>query len=70
MRALRDDALKAARAKEVLKNPDHPAWLGALKFVHEAVEGRPAQAVDVTSEGKRLPGVIILPAELPDETAR
>ena len=66
MRDLRDAGLRAAKAKKILADPDHPAWLGALKFVHEAAEGRPAQSVDLTSKGEALPGVILLPAERPD----
>ena len=67
MRELRDRGLQVAKAHDILGQPNHPNWLGALKFVHEAVEGRAAQAVDLTTQGEKLPGVIILPAELAHE---
>ena len=54
MRELRDRALIAAEAEKVLEDPDHPAWLSATKFMHEAVEGKPATAIDLTSKGKEL----------------
>ena len=65
MRALRDRWLQAAANERVMDSPTHPAWLSAGKFVHEAVEGRPAQAIDHTTKGEKLPGVILLPVERP-----
>ena len=61
MRRLRDRWLVAAEAEKVLENPTHPAWLQAAKFIHEAVEGKAPQPVDVTSQGKALGGVVLLP---------
>jgi hypothetical protein len=61
MRRLRDRWLVAAEAEKVLENPAHPAWLQAAKFIHEAVEGKAPQPVDVTSQGKALGGVVLLP---------
>ena len=61
MRRLRDRWLVAAEAEKVLENPSHPAWLQAAKFLHEAVEGKAPQPVDVTSQGKALGGVVLLP---------
>ncbi len=34
-------------AERVLKDPKHPAWLGAAKFLAEHGHGKPAQPVDV-----------------------
>ena len=66
MEALRDRWLQAAEAERVLDDPKNVNWLGAGKFIHEAVSGRPAQSIDHTTKGDKLPGVIILPAETPD----
>lgn len=38
------------RARAVLDNPEHPAWLGALKFLTEQGYGRAAQTLDLTSD--------------------
>ena len=54
MEALRDRWLAAAEAAEVVDDPDHPLFAPLGKFLHEAVAGKPAAAVDVTSNGKEL----------------
>ena len=66
MEALRDRWLQAAEVERILDDPKNANWLGAGKFVHEAVSGRPAQAIDHTTKGDKLPGVILVPAETPD----
>lgn len=45
-----------------LKSPNHPAFLGALKWASEHGYGGPVRSVDVTSKGEKLSGVVILPA--------
>lgn len=45
MRALADSAARAARAKKILETPDHPAWLGAWKFVAEQGYGKADQRI-------------------------
>ncbi len=50
-----------------LKNPKHPAFLGSLKWATEHGYGAPLRAVDVTSKGEQLTGVIILPSAADDE---
>ncbi len=71
MEALRDRWLIAAEANDVLDNPAHPSWLPAAKFVHEATAGKPAQAIDLTSQGQQI-FVAEVPAKSPteDEWAR
>lgn len=64
MRGLRDRWLVTAKAKDILGKPDHPAWLGAAKFVHEAVDGKPDQKHDMTSGGRSLAELINLGQEL------
>lgn len=51
------DAVVAA-----LKNPQHPAFLGSLKWATEHGYGAPAKSVDVTSGGKPISGVVLIPA--------
>lgn len=41
-------------------------FIRAAREVWDRTRGRPAQSVDITSQGRRLPGVIVLPAELPE----
>lgn len=64
MRELRDKWLIAAESDKVLETSTHPCWMSAAKFVHEASEGKPAQAIDVTSQGER-----IFVAEVPPKAA-
>ena len=60
---LADLGLKAARAKQILENPDHPAWLGALKFVSEQAYGKAVQTVaGEAEEPQRL--VVVLRREI------
>lgn len=40
-----DRGAKAALAKQVLDDPEHPAWLGAWKFVAEQAHGKAAQTI-------------------------
>lgn len=48
-------------AEEVLKDKNHPAWLGAWKFLAEQGYGKAAQSLDLTTDGKPLvPQVIII----------
>lgn len=50
----------------ILKNPKHPAFLGALKHVTEHGYGKPAQ--DITSGGKPLvPAAVNVKLVKPDE---
>jgi hypothetical protein len=44
---------QAARAKQILEDPDHPAWLGAWRFVAEQAHGKPTQPLSGT-EGQPL----------------
>jgi hypothetical protein len=55
--ASRDEILAAAR--EVLGNKDHPAWLGAWKFVTEQGYGKGQGRLDVTSKDERVQVVIV-----------
>lgn len=50
MEALRDRWLQAAEAEGVLSQPDHPQWMAAAKFVHEATAGKPAQTVEAKGD--------------------
>lgn len=43
-----------AKAREVLEDKNHPAWLGAWRFLAEQGYGKPAQSVDVTSGGQPI----------------
>lgn len=40
----------AARARGILDDPDHPAWLGAWRFVAEQAFGKPTQPIDLSTE--------------------
>ena len=70
-KAMQRNALNAqalARVRGMLKpdaDPEDFKW--AWKEAADRGFGKPQQAVDVTSKGDKLPGVILLPAELPDE---
>lgn len=44
-----------------LKNSAHPAFLGALKWATEHGYGAAAKSLDVTSGGKAISGVVVLP---------
>lgn len=50
------DVEKAVR--RVVKNPKHPAFIGALKWASEHGYGRPEQGVDLKSGGKTLAELI------------
>jgi hypothetical protein len=45
-------------APVILKNPDHPAYLGALKWATEHGYGKPEQSLDLTSGGKSLEALL------------
>lgn len=45
-------------ARRVLKNPNHPAWLGALKWATEHGYGKPKESIDLTSGGKSLEALL------------
>lgn len=47
-------------AEKVLKNPKHPAWLGAWKFLAEQGYGRAVAQVDVTSGGKAIEKQVVV----------
>ena len=49
-----------AAAERVLANPEHPAWLGAWRFLAEQGYGRAVQAVDVTSGGEAVKQVVVI----------
>jgi hypothetical protein len=40
------------KAREVLRDKDHPAWLGAWRFVAEQGYGKPEQLVGVAASVK------------------
>lgn len=43
-----------AKALEVLDDPQHPAWLGALKFLAEHGFGKPNQTIETTVTERRV----------------
>ena len=47
MREGRDRYLIAAKVAGIVDNVDHPLWHTLGKFFHEAIDGKPTQAVDV-----------------------
>ncbi len=51
----------ARNVEKVLDDPKHPQFAKILEFATDRVHGKVQQSVDVTSEGKALPGVVILP---------
>lgn len=55
---LRDRFLIAAEAEGVLDNPDHPQWAKVGTWVHEQLQGRAKQQVDVTSNGHTLDSLL------------
>lgn len=46
--ASKDDTIKVV--ERVLKDDEHPAWLGALKWATEHGYGKPTQQVEVSGE--------------------
>lgn len=48
---LADRAARAALAQKILETPDHPAWLGAWRFVAEQAYGKPTQPVSANVDG-------------------
>jgi hypothetical protein len=56
--ASRDEML--ARACEILKNPDHPAWLTVWKFVAEQGFGKAPQAAEMAAEEELKPIQVIV----------
>jgi hypothetical protein len=54
MAELRDRWLVAAEAAGVVDDPDHPEWFKVGKTFHEAIDGKPATAVDLTTKGESL----------------
>lgn len=68
-RALASSKEVERQVKDILaRGSSDPMFIGALKWASEHGYGRPEQSVDVTSKGEKLPGVILLPAEVPDES--
>ena len=49
--ASRDEMLE--RLRQVLDDPEHPAWLSALRFVAEQGYGKARQQLEVTSEAEK-----------------
>lgn len=49
---LASGAATLAAVRKILKNPDHPAFQGALRWATENGYGRAPQAVDMTSGGQ------------------
>jgi len=49
--------------EKVLDDPDHRHFKGVLDTVLDRVEGKVPQGVDVTSGGKSVQGVVILPSQ-------
>lgn len=49
MAALADRWMQAALVKGILDDPDHPQWMNAGKFAHEAARGRATQNVNLTA---------------------
>ncbi len=47
--ASRDAVLEAAR--RVLENPEHPAWLGAWKWLGEQGYGKATQQIEMSGDG-------------------
>lgn len=45
----------------ILRNPKHPAFIGALKWATEHGYGAAPKSLDVTSGGKPISGVVVLP---------
>ena len=66
-RALASSKDVETQVRAILKaGSTDPLFIGALRWASEHGYGKPEQAVDVTSQGQKLAGVIILPAETPD----
>ena len=64
-RALDGNALK--RVDAMLRTGEADDFKWAWAQAADRGFGRPAQSVDVTSAGDKLPGVILVPPPLPDE---
>jgi hypothetical protein len=58
--ASREETIAAVEV--ILSNPNHPAYLGALKWATEHGYGRPEQTVKHDGEVTHRHGVVILPA--------
>ena len=50
MRKLVNRRSTLAALKRVLKNPQHPAWAGALKFAAEQAYGKPTQEIAIEAK--------------------
>jgi hypothetical protein len=48
--------------EKILENRDHAAFMKAMEFVTERGFGKVPSAVDVTSKGEKVSGVVILPS--------
>lgn len=59
---LGDRWLVALEASSVVDDAEHPLFEKVGKWLVEQVRGRAKQQVDVTSDGKALNGVVVLPA--------
>lgn len=62
MEALADRWLIAVEAGSVVDDDTHPLFDKVGRWIVEQLRGRAKQAVDVTSDGKALSGVVVLPS--------
>lgn len=56
---LASSAERLDTAKKVLDNPEHPAWLGAWKFVAEQAYGRPDQNTTLSGDQAKPLRIVI-----------
>lgn len=52
----------AKNLEKILDDHDHPAFMKALEFASDRGFGKVGQSVDVTSAGKQVSGVVLLPS--------
>ena len=50
-------------AEEIVMDKDHPAWLGAFKFLVEQGYGKATQSVDLSSGGQPMKAYIVFDPE-------
>lgn len=65
MRLIADRAAEASRWEALIAddNPDHELFFKAFNAASDRGYGKPAQAVDVTSAGEKLAGLVMMPHE-------
>lgn len=54
-----------AAAERILRDPDHPAYLGALKWATENGYGKPHQTIETENKHLHQHAVVILPPVKP-----